>query len=284
MDAEDLFKPKKHTTSVKAEEKKSIGISRSLALSPLSYGLDQKLLPLEFDLKFGTVQENSVRLRAGEIEMGLISSVEYAIKKETWYVVPDICLSSQDCIMDVQLFFKSGLKGIESIAVDKNAATEFTLLQILMREKYSLLLKYHKMEPDLNKMLATADAALIVGEKALEYYKYHRNRIDLNEEWRDLTGLPFVYSFWAGREDTIGANELKIIRSSSQLGQNNLEKIAKEYADKHQEDWSFYHDFLSNNLSYAFAETEKEGLMEFYNFAFFYGYTEFIPDLHFYNI
>jgi predicted solute-binding protein len=99
-----------------------------------------------------------------------------------------------------------------------------------------------------------------------------------------MTGLPFVYGLWAGREMTVTTADVASIISSFELGKLNLEKISKEYARKHSQNWSFYHDFLTHNLSYTFSDLEKEGLNEFYNYAFFYGFTEFIPDLHFYKI
>jgi predicted solute-binding protein len=98
-----------------------------------------------------------------------------------------------------------------------------------------------------------------------------------------MTGLPFVYAFWAGRELTITTNDLNVIQSSFDLGIKNLEKISKDYAKKHQEDWAFYHDLFTQNLSYFFSDQEKDGLNEFYTYAFFYGFTEFIPDLNFYK-
>ena len=118
----------------------------------------------------------------------------------------------------------------------------------------------------------------------MDYYRSYRSRLDLNEEWQDMTGLPFVYAFWAGREFTITSNDLKLIRFSYELGEKNLEKISKDFASKHKENWVFYHDYLTKNLSFTFSDREKEGLNEFYNYAFFYGYTKFIPDLHFYKI
>jgi chorismate dehydratase len=139
------------------------------------------------------------------------------------------------------------------------------------------------MEPDLDKMLLDADAALIVGDQALNYYMANPNRLDLNDEWIDMTGLPFVYAFWAGREFTITPKDLKLLDSSFRMGINNLEKISKDYAKTHMENWVFYHDFFTQNISYSFSDHEKDGLNEFYNYAFFYGFTEFIPELHFYK-
>lgn len=283
MDTQDLFKPSKQEKVINSHEDRLIGLTDALVYLPLIYGIIHNLVRHDFRLSFGSIIENAIKLREGEIELGIISSLDYALKKETWRIVPNLCISSIQKIKHVQLFFKKGLKDIRKVAVDKNAASEAILLKILMREKFLMSPDYIEMEPDLEKMLLNAEAALIVGESSLNYYRTHRNRLDLNEEWLDMTGLPFVYAFWAGREILITSDDLNVIQSSFDLGIKNLEKLSKDYAQKHQEDWAFYHDFFTQNLSYSFSDQEKDGLNEFYNYAFFYGFTEFIPDLHFYK-
>lgn len=283
MDTQDLFKPSKQEKVINSHEDRLIGLTDALVYLPLIYGIIHNLVRHDFRLSFGSIIENAIKLREGEIELGIISSLDYALKKETWRIVPNLCISSIQKIKHVQLFFKKGLKDIRKVAVDKNAASEAILLKILMREKFLMSPDYIEMEPDLEKMLLNAEAALIVGESSLNYCRTHRNRLDLNEEWLDMTGLPFVYAFWAGREILITSDDLNVIQSSFDLGIKNLEKLSKDYAQKHQEDWAFYHDFFTQNLSYSFSDQEKDGLNEFYNYAFFYGFTEFIPDLHFYK-
>ena len=51
-------------------------------------------------------------------------------------------------------------------------------------------------------MLAVADAALGIGDPALEH-EGDVASLDLGEEWTRLTGLPFVYAFWAGRPGAV---------------------------------------------------------------------------------
>jgi chorismate dehydratase len=284
MDVKDLFTPSEEHIDNFSSEDRYIGLTDSLEYLPLIYGLKNKIIDYNFKLSFDTIISNANKLRDGEIELGIISSLDYALKKETWHIVPDLCVSSPQQINHAQLFFNKGLNDISKVAIDNNAASEATLLKILMREKYMMSPEYIVMESDLDKMLSVAESALIVGDHGLNYYKTHRNRIDLNEEWLDLTGLPFVYAFWAGREMTITPTDVGIIQTSCELGIKNLEKISKEYAESHPHSWSFYHDFFTQNISFSFSDLEKDGLNEFYNYAFFYGFTEFIPDLHFYKL
>jgi chorismate dehydratase len=283
MDTQDLFKPSKQEKITSSNHDRLLGITDSLEYLPLIYGIINNLVKYDFGLSFGKIGENANKLREGEIELGIISSLDYALKKETWQIVPHHCISSTEKIKNVQLFFKKGLKDITKVAVDKNARSESILLKILMREKFLISPEYIEMGPDLDKMLSVAEAALIVGDQALNYYTGNPNRLDLNDEWVDLTGLPFVYAFWAGREITITPEDIKMLNFSFNLGMNHLEEISKDYAEKHKENWAFYHDIFTQQLSYSFSDQEKDGLNEFYNYAFFYGFSEFIPELHFYK-
>jgi chorismate dehydratase len=256
----------------------------SLEFQPLVYGLKNRLGAGNFELVYSDPLEPARHLRDGEVELGLIPSIDYARTKEVWNIVPDISISSSNSILNVQLFFKKGLKELKTVALNDQAGSAAFLLKILMQEKFMMNPEYLLMPVDLEQMLNRADAALVTGDRALDLYHQNQNRLDLNEEWFDLTGLPFVYSFWAGREFTITPDDLRILVKSFEVGKRNLENICKEHAISHDSGWAFYHDFLTKNVSYAFGEHEKAGLLEFYNYAFFFGFIDFIPDLHFYKL
>jgi chorismate dehydratase len=251
----------------------------SLEFQPFIYGLQNNLVPHNFKISISSFVGSAEKLRDGVVDLGFIPAIEYARRKEIWNLVPGLCLSARQSLKSLQLFFRKGLKGINSIAVDVHAQSETILLKILMREKYLMNPEYIPMEPDLDQMLARADAALLTGQAAMKNCKTNRNRLDLGEEWYDLTNLPYVIGFWAGRQFTIKPDDVEAIKKSYALGSRNIEKICKNYS----QDWAFYHDFLSRDLSYSFSEDVNDGLMEYYNFAFFFGFIEHIPDLHFYR-
>jgi chorismate dehydratase len=283
MDRENLFEKSAPQKSKEHKEKKIIGISDAIQYRPLIYGLEAQSLPKNIQISKGSLNESAKKLLEGEIELALISSMDYALKKDTWHIVPGLCTTSAGQAKHVQLFFKKDLKEIQTIAIDQNVSGEDVLLKIIMREKYELTPDYIYMAAEIEPMLEKADAALIVNENALFYYNSHPNRLDLNEEWLDLTGLPFVYALWVGRDLAVSASDLSLIQSSYNLGKNNLQNIAQSYASEKNNDWIFYFDFIAKDLNYTFSEREEDGLLEFFNYAFFYGYTEYIPDLHFFK-
>ena len=57
------------------------------------------------------------------------------------------------------------------------------------------------MPPEPAARIEGCDAALLIGDPALflDHVAAGLTKIDLGAEWTRLTGLPFVWAFWAGR-------------------------------------------------------------------------------------
>ena len=81
-----------------------------------------------------------------------------------------------------------------------------------VRERWEIAPKLTPAEPDLRAMLARADAALVIGDPALALNPSRRHgvmKIDLGAEWQALTGLPFVYAMWSGRDGRCGPEHVR---------------------------------------------------------------------------
>ena len=270
------------------EEKLQFTVKNACACSdlnvqPLIYGLQKGLIKHDFELKFEDPQTCARKLIQGEAELALIPSIEYAKGKGAWKIVPDECIASQGETGSMALFFNKDLHTLRRIAVDACYPAAITLLQIILREKYEMESEIISMEADLQTMLKQADAALLSGNRALEAQARFAAHLDLGEEWHDLTGLPFVAAFWAGHEISLTENEVNILRQSADIGQKNIEKISKEFAGTHSQDFEFYKEYLNRRVHYTFGSAEQEGLTEFFNYAFYLGLIEHIPDLHFWG-
>ena len=98
-----------------------------------------------------------------------------------------------------------------------------------------------------------------------------------------MTGLPFVFAFWAGLGSGIEEQDIASIRESYRLGAQNINQICEAFAKDQPYNAQFYADYLNQNISFRFSDEEQEGLMEFYRYAFYYGLIEFIPELNFYG-
>lgn len=281
MDINNFFgKPEQQDVKT---ESRNMSLVSYLNTKPLVFGLENNLVEHHFSLQKDVPSVCAQRLLEGEVELGIVPSIEYARAKGSWKIIPDLSIASQGAVKSVCLFFKKNMSKIDTIALDTSSRTSVALLKIILQERYELTPDFIFMAPDLDEMLGAADAALIIGDKALHYSVTHTNFIDLGEEWSDMTGLPFVYAFWAGNELQLNEKDVKAVLESYQSGQQNIEIISKDFAEKQPMSWDFYYDYLTQNISYSFAEEEKAGLLEFYRYAFYFGLIEHIPDLHFYG-
>jgi len=254
-----------------------------LSSRPLLYGLEKGLVPHDFTLRKETTLRCAEKLLQGELEIALVPSVEYAKSKGSWKIIPDVCIASQGAAQAPALFFNREMRTIARVAVDPLDPTAEMLLKIVLREKYELEPEVLPMSANLPEMLARADAALISGERALEWQEEFPAFIDLGEEWADLTGLPFVHAFWAGHELSLTETEVKAVRQSLAIGKENIDKICREFAVSHARQEQVYKSFLGENRYFDFGPKEKEGLTEFFHYAFYLGFIEHIPDLHFFE-
>ena len=106
---------------------------------------------------------------------------------------------------------------VKTVAVDNSSRTSAVLARIVFDEFYQTRPDFRPSPPDLASMLAQNDAAVLIGDTALKFMKENElpnaekqkaflrygpeplEVFDLAERWKFLTGLPFVFAFWAAR-------------------------------------------------------------------------------------
>lgn len=239
---------------------------------------------LRDDARFEIVRDVPSRiaelLHAGEVDLGMIPSIEYAAGDYT--IVPDIAIGSHGPVRSVCLFHRGPLDGIRRVALDSSSRTSVALLKILLRERLGRDPEYVSMAPRIPEMLAAADAALAIGDPAL-YFDELCGRLDLGEAWTGSTGLPFVFAFWAGRPGALTEPDVARLRASLRVGRAALNSIASAYngwgAGRRNENEAY----LRSNIVYDLGEAQRAGLLEFYRRACALGLIARVPELRFHE-
>jgi predicted solute-binding protein len=136
------------------------------------------------------------------------------------------------------------------------------------------------MAPSLVDMLAVADAALLIGDPALDL-EDRAPRLDLGEEWLRVTGRPFVFAFWAGRPGAVNPAGVRRLQEALAAGRSALGDIARSHADGHDARAAVYESYLRSNIVYELGEDEVAGLREFYRRAHAQSLLPAVPELRF---
>jgi chorismate dehydratase len=245
-----------------------LGAVGYLNARPLVSGLDRSP---RFDLRFDLPSECARLLHAREIDLGLIPSIEYL--RDDYRIVPDVAIASRGPVASVALFTTRPMPDVRSIMMDTSSRTSVALVRVLCARLFKIAPAIEAHSPDLNAMLDRADAALIIGDKALVWDTYGRKpdssiqKIDLGEAWTSMTGLPFVWAFWAGAAGVLSPEDVSALQEARQAGVQQSDTIGREYfrdAPQHRDLGARY---LRDNIKYYLGAEERAGLDLFYRYA-----------------
>lgn len=257
-----------------------LGAVSYLNTKPLVEGLEQR--PDLFSLRFDVPAQCAALLHEGRVDLGLIPAIEYL--RGDYRMVPGVAIGSNGPIASVAIFSHVPVDKISTLALDISSRTSVALTRVLCAARWGIAPKLTPAEPDIRAMLARADAALIIGDPALDLNPAAHNvtKIDLGSEWHAMTGLPFVYAMWTGRAGVLSPEHVEEVNRARDRGVAALESIADRYANDHPVRRDQVLRYLRDNLKYAFGEPEIAGLRRFHELAVQYGLAPAMRELRFY--
>jgi len=244
-----------------------LGAVGYLNARPLVHGLEQHS---RFTVRYDIPSRCAELLHAGAIDVGLIPSIEY-LRGSGYRIVPDLAIASRGPVASVALYTKRPMSDVRSIAMDTSSRTSVALASVLCARLFRIRPATEMRGPDLDDMLAHADAALIIGDNALfldgSPGSGQIDKIDLGQEWTKMTGLPFVYAFWAGREGVLNGNDVRELQRARDEGVRRPDEIAREYFRDAPDRQTIGARYLRDNIKYVLEADEQAGLELFYRYA-----------------
>jgi chorismate dehydratase len=241
-----------------------LGAVGYLNARPLVYGLEAHP---RFSLRYDLPSECARRLHDGAIDLGLIPSIEY-LRGGPYRIVPDVAIASDGPVASVALYTARPVDGVRSIAMDTSSRTSVALVQVLCARHFKIAPAIEPSRPDLVDMLARCDAALIIGDAALLLRPPPGVRkIDLGDAWQSMTGLPFVYAFWAGPAGAVDARDVGALQAARDAGVRAPDAIARAYFADSPGDCAIGARYLRDNIKYELGAAERAGLDAFYRYA-----------------
>jgi chorismate dehydratase len=264
-----------------------LGAVGYLNARPLVYGLDREP---RFALRYDIPSECARLLHAHSIDVGLIPSIEYLRGPQPYAFVPGPAVTSRGAVASVAIYTRVEPGDIRTIAMDTSSRTSVALSMVLLRRTFGVAPAAMPMAPDLDAMLARADAALIIGDIALFLNPQSAvgsresaiRKIDLGALWTQETGLPFVYAVWAGWPGAITAEDVRLLQRARDRGVAESDEVARSYYPDEPGLQAVARRYLRDNIRYVLGDEELEGLRTFYRYAAELGLASFDGTLRFF--
>lgn len=270
-----------------------IGCVKYLNARPLIRGWSGNV---EFDHPSALCQ----RLAKGQLDVALVSSFEF-LRNPIYRIVDDVSISSDGPVYSVVVAYRGAFSDIEEIELDPASETSVNLLRCLLAERRlsprlirNIDLQSVRpagLEPAVSVPVQPAEhktaenisagrtdkmsmfqgphrAYLLIGDQAIAFRQKHAAEFqfwDLGEQWKKLTGLPFVYALWLIRPEVPDAKS--IAQRLRELRDENLAEIPAIVADEANNKQAITREFLNcyynGHLRFSFGTREKQGLQTF---------------------
>ncbi len=276
-----------------------------LNTAPLMWDFEHGEAGRNFDISYTLPSACARALEAGNADIGIIPAAAYA-QISGLHVLPSVAIASRRAVRSILLVSRVPIEKIRAIALDTSSMTSVALTKILFEKWLGGGRTFTAMEPNLEQMLATNDAGLLIGDPALQVDRSRYLTLDLAEEWIRYTGKPFVFAFWAVRRQALqeaalsadGRPRLSPARSDARvptldlaqvfqdsrdhgLAPSSLNQIVREWAPRLGLREDEVRSYLTESIHYELDPGCIEGLQLFYRYAAEIGALPAAPELSF---
>ncbi len=244
---------------------------------PVYGAIDRGLVTARAELVTGTASDLNDLMAAGELDLSVVSAVEYARNAAAYHLLPDLAISCDGPVHSVRLFSRRPITELDeaTVLLSSSSRTSVLLLELLCRHRWKVAPRFATVRAEATDLAALSrfphDAVLVIGDAALVLasrgvYPY---QVDLGEAWKDWTGLPFVFAVWAAQRR---ADQQQVRAAHAQL--------------KESRDWGLAHLDLLADQAWATTGIDRQGCRDYlgdldYRFSYRHlaGLTDFFRRL-----
>lgn len=248
---------------------------------PVYGAIDAGVVKLDSELVTGVPSALNEKMARGQLDVSVVSAIEYARASERYVLLPDLAISCDGPVRSVLLLAKVPAPelGGRRVMVSRSSMTSVALLELLFDNVWHSRPEFVPGDAELTDVERFADefhdARLVIGDAALVLgvprsapgaprYPFV---YDLGAEWKRWTGLPFVFAVWVAQRSTSVDRALAVhatLIESRAWGLQHLDQLAERAALSSGVDAGACREYLSG-LDYGLSYPHLAGLTNFFN-------------------
>jgi len=243
---------------------------------PVYGAIDRGVVRLDADLVDGVPTDLNRKMATHELDISVVSAVEYARDADRYLLLPDLAISCDGPVRSVMLFSKrpAGELSARNVVVSKSSMTSVALLELLFESVWHARPRFIPGNAEVQDVVidssTDAEARLVIGDAALVLGSNHRERYphvyDLGQMWKEWTGQPFVFAVWVAQRST-DVKEALIAHAGLIASRNWGLRHLPELAEQAHQATGVKRDVCARYLSgldYGLSYPHLAGLTEFY--------------------
>jgi len=227
---------------------------------PFVYGLQQKLGNRAGELRFEVPAVSARRFASGEVDVALVP-VGALPSLSDYKIITDYCIGSDGEVKTVCLYSKQPLEKITTVFLDIESRTSVNLAKILAREYWKISPGWKPFDSKANPV--SHDSVVLIGDKTFGMENRYPFVWDLSDEWKKLTGLPFVFAVWVARKD-VDNEFVEMLNDALAFGVDNIANLYDNFLIKMPRDE--FEDYLKNYISYNLNDEKLRAMKKYLDY------------------
>ena len=248
---------------------------------PVYGAIDAGVVKLDAELVTGVPSDLNAKMARGQLDVSVVSAIEYARASERYLLLPDLAISCDGPVRSVLLLSKVPAPelGGRRVMLSRSSMTSVALLELLFANVWHAKPDFAPGDAELTDVSKFGDephdARLVIGDAALVLGsgpqaanpKPYPFVYDLGTEWKRWTGLPFVFAVWVAQRTTSVDRALSVHATlivSRAWGLQHIDQLAERAAQSSGVDAGACREYLSG-LDYRLSYPHLAGLTNFFN-------------------
>jgi len=179
-------------------------------------------------------------------------------------IVPSGGIGCDGPTLTVRIFSPMPIEKITTLACDVESHTSVALARIILAECYKISPRF----VDLAEKSPAEQAVLLIGDKVVTHDpEGASHQIDLGEEWKKLTGMPFVFAVWMSRAGTDLRDLPRRLLEAKDRGLADLQQIVAQHAVSRGWPAELAMKYLSAYLKFEIGPAQLDAIRLFHRLA-----------------
>jgi chorismate dehydratase len=240
-------------------EKIRISAVRYANTYPFIYGLKKSGFEKKVSLEIDHPADCAEKLITGKVDVGLIPVGALPRLKE-YFIISDYCIGANGKVRTVMLLSNCPFDEIKKINLDYRSRTSVNLIKVLAQFKWK---REFEWKPTSDKFdflnISNDEGAVLIGDQCFESENKFKYKIDLAEEWKNYSGLPFVFACWVSNKQ-LQKEFLDSFNEALSCGVRNIDRTAAFFAHNSVLSEEELKVYLKTNIDFNLDENKRKGM------------------------
>jgi len=229
---------------------------------PFIYGLKESGFDNKVIIETDHPAQCAAKLISGKVDIGLIPVAILPLLKE-YHIISKYCIGANGNVRTVMLLSNYPLEEIKTIYLDYRSLSSIYLIKVLAKNSWKKEFVWMNTSEGFDFInIGPDEAVVLIGDQCFEYEKSFKYKTDLAREWKEFSGLPFVFACWTSNkkldEEFIAEFDKALLS-----GVGNIDAVVKKFERIGTITGKDLKRYLTENIDFYFDDEKKKGLRMF---------------------